>query len=130
MSPLKAQMQEDLKAAMKAHDQHLVITLRSVLAAVKQIEVDSRVEVGDDEVVKVLMQEVKKRRDALKYAEQQKREELIAQNKAELVMLQKYLGQPLSREELEKIIAEAIAGGADNIGKVMGVLNQNYKGKV
>ncbi len=126
---LRDQIQEDLKNGMRAHDQHLVITLRSLLAAVKQIEVDSRSEASEEQVINVLMQEVKKRRDTLKYAEQQQRQDMIEQNNAEIAMLQKYLGEQLSREELERIIDAAISAGADNIGKVMGVLNKEHKGR-
>ncbi len=126
---LRDQIQEDLKNGMRAHDQHLVITLRSLLAAVKQIEVDSRSEASEEQVINVLMQEVKKRRDTLKYAEQQQRQDMIKQNNAEIAMLQKYLGEQLSREELERIIDAAISAGADSIGKVMGVLNKEHKGR-
>ena len=129
MPTLKEQIQEDLKTAMRALDQHTLITLRGLSAAVKQIEVDTRKELDDEQVAKVITQEIKKRRDALPYAEKQQRQDLIEQNQAELAMLQKYLGQPLSQEELGQLIDQAIAAGADNIGKIMGALNKEYKGR-
>ena len=129
MASTKERMQEDLKTAMRAREQHLVTTLRCLLAAIKQIEVDKRIEADETVVASVLLQEQKKRRDALKYAEQQKRDDLIAQNQAEMVVLQKYLGEPLSLEELHKLVHEIVATGADNIGKVMAALNQNHKGR-
>ena len=129
MSAIKTKIEEDIKTAMKAREQHLLLTLRSLMAAVKQVEVDSRKDVEDGDVLAVLQKEVKKRKEALQYAEKEQRDDLIAQNKAEVAMLQKYLGEQISEADLRKIIGELVAGGADAIGKVMGALNKEHKGK-
>ncbi len=129
MASIKEQIQDDLKIAMKARQQPVVTTLRCLLAAVKQVEVDKRIDLGEAEVSAILLQEQKKRRDALKFAQQQNREDLIKQNSEELELMQKYLGQPLTSQELEKLVRQAVAGGADNISKVMAVLNKEYKGR-
>lgn len=128
MSGIKEKIQEDVKAAMKAREQHKVVTLRGVLAVVKQWEIDSRKTATDEDVTTMLQQEIRKRRDTLKFAEQQKRQDLIDQNNEELRVIQTYLGQPLSESELRQTIAAAIEAGADNVGKVMKELNSRHKG--
>ncbi len=129
MSELKAQIQARLKDAMKARDQKTVTTLRGLTAAIKQYEVDSREEADDERVLGIVQKEVKKLRDALGFAEQQNRDDLVAQNKEEIALLQEFLGAQLSEDELKKIIEELIASGANGIGPIMGHLNAKYKGQ-
>ena len=119
MSELKEQIQSRLKEAMKARDQETVTTLRGLSAAVKQYEVDSREEADDGRVLTIVQKEVKKLRDALEFA----------QNQREIDLLQQFLGDQLSEDELKKIIGELISSGSDSIGAVMGQLNKNYKGQ-
>ena len=129
MSAIKAQLQDDIKNAMKARDQLTLTTLRGLSAAIKQVEVDTREELSDEHVLTILQKEVKKRRDTLSFAVQQGRQDIIDQNNAELKLIQKYLGEQLSEEQLKTVIQGLIANGADNIGKIMGGLNKDYKGK-
>jgi uncharacterized protein YqeY len=129
MSEIKAKIQEDIKTAMKARDQERLTTLRQVTSAIKQIEVDTRTELDDAAVLSILQKEVKKRRDALQFAEDAKREDLIGQNKAEIALIQQYMGEQLSEEKLKELISGYIASGADNLGKIMGELNKSHKGK-
>ncbi len=129
MSQIKTKLQEQLKDAMRARAQHTLLTLRSLSAAIKQFEVDSRTEADDERVVAIVQKEIKMRRDALSFAESQNRAELIEQNKAEIALLQGFLGDQLSEDELKSIIQKLVAEGADSIGKIMGALNKDYKGK-
>ncbi|MCB0322047.1 MAG: GatB/YqeY domain-containing protein [Bdellovibrionales bacterium] len=129
MSELKQQIQEEVKAAMKARDQKALTTLRGLSAAVKQVEVDSRVEVTDDQVLGIIQKEIKKRRDAIGFAEQQNRTEMVAENEQEIEVLQRFLGKQLSEAELRELITQLIHEGADSIGKVMGELNKRHKGQ-
>ncbi len=129
MSELKTKIQGDIKTAMKARDQVLLTNLRGLMAAIKQIEVDTRADVDDATVLNVIQKEVKKRRDALKFAEDNNRSDIAEQNKNEIEILQKYLGAPLNEDELRTEIRSLIDNGADSIGKVMGELNKNFKGR-
>lgn len=129
MSELRAQINESLKVAMKAREQKTVTTLRGLSAAIKQLEVDSRKEATDPQIVDIIQKEVKKRRDTIGFAEQQGRDEMVAENNQEIEILQQFLGAQLSEDELKAIIEELIAGGATSIGQVMGGLNKDYKGQ-
>lgn len=128
-SEIKTKIQEDIKVAMKAREQDRLTQLRSLSSAIKQVEIDTRKDLDDAGVVAILQKEIKKRRDAMEFAKTAGREELVAQNQAEIVLIQSYLGEQLGEEELRKLIAGLIAGGASNIGAVMGELNKSYKGK-
>lgn len=126
---LRAKIQEDVKVAMKARDQLRVNTVRGVFSEIRKLEIDTKCELDDEQILAVLQKEVKKRKDALQYAVELKREELIEQNNKELELLHGYLGAPLESEELSKVITEIVAGGADSLGKIMGELNKSYKGR-
>ena len=126
---MKAKIQEDIKAAMKARDQKKLDNLRMVMAAIKQVEVDTRKEVDDGMVLGILQKEIKKRKDALEFAKQAQRSELVEQNEYEIGLIQSYLGEQLSEDKLKELISSLIKAGNDNIGKLMGALNKDYKGK-
>ena len=114
MSEIKAKLQDDIKTAMKARDQEKLTTLRGLSSAIKQVEVDTRKEADEAAIVAIFQKEIKKRRDALQFAEQAKRDDLIEQNKSELALIQSYLGEQLSEEQLRTIISGLISSGADN----------------
>lgn len=128
MSEIKLKLQSDIKDAMKARDQITLTLLRGLMAAIKQFEVDTRTEVDDEKVIAIIQKEIKMRRDALQFAVEQKREELIAQNENEISKLQNYLGAQLSDSELETIIKDLIASGTTSMGAIMGSLNKSHKG--
>lgn len=129
MSEIKTQLMANIKAAMKAGEKETVITLRGLSAAIKQIEVDTRKDLSNDDIAGVFQKELKKLKDALSFAEQQGREELVEKANIEIALVQDYLGKELSDDELKCEIEKLISSGADNIGKVMGGLNQSYKGR-
>ena len=129
MSETKNKINALLKESMKARDQATVTTLRGLTAAIKQFEVDTRTEADEEKVVSIVQKEIKMRRDAIGFAKEQGRDDLLTQNEAEVALLQKFLGEQLSEEQLTNLIKEAIAGGANNLGAIMGLLNKSHKGK-
>lgn len=130
---LKAQIQEDVKQAMRARDRERVGVLRLISAAVKQVEVDSREELDDAGVVGVLDKMAKQRRESLEQYEKAGREDLAAQERYELEVLATYLPEPLDEAALEQLIDEAIAStgasGMQDMGKVMGALKPQVQGR-
>lgn len=125
---MKEQLQEDIKTAMKAREQKKLSVLRGLMSEFKNYEINNKKDLTDELCVSIVQKEVKKRRDAIEFAEKAERPELIAEAKEEIELLQVYLGAQLSEEELRNIISGLIAEGANNIGAVMGKLNQAHKG--
>ncbi|MCC6932279.1 MAG: GatB/YqeY domain-containing protein [Deltaproteobacteria bacterium] len=126
---MKAKIQEDIKTAMKARDQKKLDTLRMIMSEIKRVEVDTRKEVDEAGVITILQKEIKKRKDALDFAKQAQRADLVEQNEYEIALAQSYLGEQFGADELKDLIKEIVAQGNDNIGKIMGALNKDYKGK-
>ena len=126
---LKEKLMEDLKEAMKNHDEVKKNTITMIRAAVKQIEVDKRVELEDNDIIDIISKEAKKRKDALAEFEKAGREDLIAQTNEELAIIKDYLPEELSTEELTKIIEETIAEVGAETMKDMGKVMQAVKTK-
>ena len=130
---LKTRITEDMKAAMRARDAARLSTIRLLLAAIKQREVDGRVEVTDAEVLGILDKMVKQRKDSITQFEAGHRADLANAERAEIGVLQAYMPQPLSAAEVEAMIGEAIAAtgaaGAAGIGKVMAVIKPKLAGR-
>jgi uncharacterized protein YqeY len=126
---LKEKLMEDLKDAMKNKNEVKKNTITMIRAAIKQIEVDKRVELEDNEVIDIISKEAKKRKDALAEFEKAGREDLINQTNEELAIIKEYLPEPLSEEELTQIIVDTIAEvGAESM-KDMGKVMQAVKAK-
>ncbi|HIU47851.1 MAG TPA: GatB/YqeY domain-containing protein [Candidatus Avimonoglobus intestinipullorum] len=130
---LKEQLADDLKAAMKEKNAVRKNTVQMVRAAVLQVEKDKKVTLDDEGVLEVIAKQLKQRRDSLPDYEKSGRDDLIAELKAEMDVLMGYLPAQLSREELERIVAEAVAntGAATmkDIGKVMAAVMPQTKGR-
>lgn len=130
---LKQRIQEDMKAAMKGGDKRRLGVIRLIMAAIKQREVDERIELDDSQILAVLDKMVKQRRDSITQYEQAGRTELAEQEAFEIEVLQEYLPQPLSEDEINALIAEAIAGSEAesmrDMGKVMGILKPKMQGR-
>jgi hypothetical protein len=130
---LKAKITEDMKDAMRAKDAPRLSTIRMLLAAVKQREVDERRELADADVVAVIDRMIKQRRDSIAQFEAGHRADLAAVEKAELEVLAAYMPQPLSDAEIDALIAEAVAStgaaGAAGMGKVMAALKPQLAGR-
>lgn len=121
---LKEQIKNDIKAAMRAKENHKRDTLRNIQAAIKQIEVDQRIEVNDAMVETILMKYAKQREDAIVLFREAGRDDLVAKDEIELALVMSYLPEPMDDEELEgilkNIIADTGATGMKDMGKVMG----------
>lgn len=121
---IKERLSTDLKTAMKENDIFRRDTIRLLNAALKQVEVDKRVLLSDEEVTKILLSAKKQRLDSIAAYENAKRDDLVAKEKGELEIILQYLPKQLSDDELRTKIAEIInslgANGAKDLGKVMG----------
>jgi uncharacterized protein YqeY len=130
---LKEQITEDMKAAMRAKDSERLGTIRLLTAAIKQKEVDERIELDDAAVIAVIDKMVKQRKDSITAFEQGGRADLAAKEAAELVVLQAYLPARLSADEVaaevKAIVAELGAKGPGDMGKVMGAVKAKLAGK-
>ena len=131
--PLKATLTDDMKSAMKARDKDRLKVVRLMLAAIKQIEVDERIELDDARILSVLEKMVKQRRDSVTQFDQGNREDLSAIELAEIAVIETYLPEPLDEAELDSIIDAAISStGAESIrdmGKVMGQVKAKAAGR-
>lgn len=130
---LKEQLLTDMKATMKGGDKPRLLVIRLILAAIKQIEVDERIELDDDRVNAVLDKMAKQRRESISQFEKGNRPDLVEIEQAELVIIQSYLPVALSDEEVSKLISQAIASsGASEMkqmGLVMGILKPQLQGR-
>jgi uncharacterized protein len=133
MTTLKERITEDMKTAMKAKDADKLLTIRSLLAACKQREVDERIVLDDAAVVGILDKLIKQRKDSIVAFEQGGRADLVAKENAELQVLQAYLPQRLSAEQIAAsiaaIVAELGASGPADMGKVMAAAKAKLAGQ-
>jgi len=129
---LKTRITEDMKNAMRAKESARLSTIRLLLAAIKQREVDERIELGDSEVVTVIDKMIKQRRESIAQFEAGKRQDLAAAERAEIDLLQAYLPPRMSEAEIEAAIDAAVAdsgGGMVAMGKVMAALKAQLAGR-
>ncbi|AYQ28972.1 MULTISPECIES: GatB/YqeY domain-containing protein [unclassified Polaromonas] len=133
MSALKDQITEDMKTAMRAKDSERLGTIRLLLAALKQKEVDERVVLDDAAVIAIVDKLIKQRKDSLEAFIKAERKDLADKEAAELVVLQAYLPARLSADEVatavKAIVAELGASGPGDMGKVMGAVKAKLAGK-
>ncbi|MCM5570509.1 GatB/YqeY domain-containing protein [Burkholderiaceae bacterium FT117] len=130
---LKNRIGEDMKAAMRAREADRLSAIRMLLAAIKQKEVDERIELDDGQVVAVVDKLCKQRRDSIDQYEKAGRQDLADRERAEIEVLSAYLpsqaGEAEVAAEIEAAIAAAGAAGPQDMGKVMGVLKQKLAGR-
>ena len=130
---LKAQIIDDMKAAMKGGEKARLGVIRLITAAIKQREVDERIELDDEQVLIVLDKMVKQRRDSIQQYTDAGREDLAVIEQAEVEIIQAYLPAALSEDEIVAIVEAAIAQtGASNMadmGKVMGIVKPQVQGR-
>lgn len=133
ISSLKTQILDDIKAAMKAQDKMRLTTLRLLTAAIKQVEVDKRIELSDADILALLDKMIKQRRESIKQFEQANRQDLIDKETAELDILQTYLPQAMSEAEVSVLIQQAIselnAQSMQDMGKVMAIIKPKVQGR-
>ena len=130
---LKQQLTEDMKAAMKGGDKHSLGVIRLINAAIKQREVDERIELTDADVIAVLDKMVKQRKDSVTQFEAANREDLAAIERDEIVVIERYVPAKMGEAEIQAAItaamAETGAASAADIGKLMGVLKPKLAGQ-
>jgi len=131
--PLKAMIVDDMKAAMRARETARLSTIRLLLAAIKQREVDERIELTDADVLAVIDKMIKQRRDSVTQFEAGNRVDLAAAERAEIAVLEGYLPARLSDAEVDAVIDEAIAAagaaGISAMGKVMAAVKPKVAGR-
>ena len=130
---LKERIQQDVKDAMRAKEKERLATIRLITAAIKQREVDERIELDDEQVLVVLDKMCKQRRESISQFEKAARDDLIAQEVSELDIIQTYLPEPLAEAELSALIQNTISElGATSIrdmGSVMSAIRGQVQGR-
>ena len=133
MSQLKKSITDDMKLAMKAKDKQALKAIRMILGAIKQKEVDERIELDDAQVMAVIQKMVKQRKDSISQFSDAGRTDLVEVEEAELVVINSYMPEQLSDEEVSVAVDEAITNsGADSMkdmGKLMGMLKSQLDGQ-
>ena len=133
MSDLKAQLKDAQKAAMRAKDKERLAVVRSMLAELKRIEVDERIELDDARILAVLDKMLKQRRDSISQFEAADRHDLADQEKYEMGVIQEFLPAQLTEAEIAELIDAAIAAtgaaGMQDMGKLMGQLKPQLQGR-
>ena len=136
---LRDELNQSLKEAMRARDQQALATVRLILAALKDRDIQARSEgqgdgIGDDEILDMLTKMVKQRREAMSLYEKGNRQDLVDKEQNEIEVIQRFLPQQLNEAELEAAVQQAIgeleADSVKDMGRVMGVLKQRYAGRM
>ena len=133
MSNLKLQISDDIKSAMRNREKERLITLRMITAAIKQKEVDERIELDDSHVLASIDKLARQHKDSIQQFEDAGRNDLVEKEKSELLIVQTYLPEQLSDEDVSKIVNTAIktasAESIKDMGKVMGILKPELQGR-
>jgi uncharacterized protein len=130
---LLIQLKDEMKNAMRAKEKLALGVIRMAISAIKQVEIDDKIILDDAGIIGVLTKMVKQRKDSIKMFSEGGRDELAAKEAAEIVVLEKFLPQPLSDTEIADLIAQAITDSAAasmaDMGKVMAILKPQMQGK-
>ena len=130
---LKEKLQDQQKAAMRAKDKIRLGAIRMLMAEIKQREIDNRIELSDEDVIGVITKMVKQRKDSISQFEAADRQDLADKESEELSVLNEFLPQPLTEEEVDSIIAAALvstgAQGMQDMGKVMAAIKSQIQGR-
>jgi len=133
VSGIKTQISNDVKDAMRSKDKDRLAALRLILAAFKQKEVDERIELSDEQSISILNKMAKQHRDSIEQFGQANRDDLIKKEQLELDIIESYLPEKLSEEEVNLLIDEAIsetgANSVKDMGKVIGLLKEKLQGQ-
>jgi uncharacterized protein YqeY len=129
MSALQARLQAELTAARKAQDKPATLLLGMTLSEVKNRSIELRRDLTDDDVIDVVRKAIKKRRESVEVYDKAGRNELAAKERAEVLILERYLPAQVNPEEIRAAVRAAIAAGANNLGAVMGKVVPQFKGR-
>ena len=132
-STLKPELTSDMKSSMKSGDKQRLGVVRLMLSAIKQIEVDERIELDDTRIIAVLDKMAKQRRESIAQFSDAGRDDLVAIEQAEIVIIQQYLPEALSDAEINELVEQSIvstgAATIKDMGKLMGVLKPQLQGR-
>lgn len=128
---IKNDIQETINNALKAGNKTALSALRFIMSQIKYEEIDKQKELTDEEVVSLMQKEIKKRKEAIEMFKKGNRDDLVRDEESQIAVIQKYLPQQLSEEELNKIVGEVIAslGEEKNMGKIIGLVMGKAKGR-
>ena len=129
MPTLQDRLQSDLNSSRKAQDKNATLLLSTILADVKNKRIELQRDLVDDDVIDVLRRGIKRRKESVEMYEKGAREDLASRERAEAEALAKYLPASVSDDDLRAAVKAAIAGGAKNIGAVMGKVMPQFKGR-
>ena len=133
MDLLTDRIKEDMKASMKGGNKARLGVIRLILAAIKQVEVDERIQLDNDRVIRVLDKMLKQRRESIRQFADASRHDLVAIEEAEVLVIQDFLPQSLGEEEIDAMVSDAVVeSGAESVkdmGKVMGLLKAKMQGR-
>mgnify|MGYP001770664091 FL=1 len=133
MAELFKKLQEEMKAAMKSGDKDRLSTIRMLISEIKKVQIDSKKELSDEEIISILQKYVKQRKEAYQQYSQAGREDLANKELKEIEVVQEFLPQPLSEEEISKIVEETIkevgATSVKDMGKVVKAVMEKVKGR-
>ncbi|SNZ06252.1 hypothetical protein SAMN06265182_0614 [Persephonella hydrogeniphila] len=133
MAELLKKLQEDMKTAMKSGDKDRLSVIRMLISEIKKVQIDKKKELSDEEIIDVLQRYAKQRKESIKQYREAGREDLAQKEEFELKVVQEFLPQPLSEEEIEKIVDETIAqlgaSSMKDMGKVMKAVMEKVKGR-
>ncbi len=133
MSGLLKKLQDEMKAAMKSGDKERLSTIRMLISEIKKVQIDKKKELSNEEIIQILQRYAKQRKESIKQYTEAGREDLAQKEERELKIVQEFLPQQLSEEEIEKIVEEAIsetgASSMKDMGKVMKVVMEKVKGR-
>jgi uncharacterized protein len=129
MSALQARLQTELTAARKSQDKPATLLISTTLSEVKNRAIELKRDLTDDDVIDVVRKGIKKRRESIDLYEKGGRQEAADKERAEVGMLEKYLPEQVDPDEIRAAVKAAIAGGASNVGTVMGKVMPQFKGR-
>ncbi|WP_297454476.1 GatB/YqeY domain-containing protein [Persephonella sp.] len=133
MAELLKKLQDEMKAAMKSGQKDRLSVIRMLISEIKKVQIDKKKELSDEEIIEVLQRYAKQRKESIKQYREAGREDLAQKEEFELGVVQEFLPQPLSQEELEKIIDETIAelgaSSMKDMGRVMKAVLEKVKGR-
>ncbi len=132
MSLLK-RLQDEMKSAMKSGDKERLATIRMLISEIKKVQIDTQKELSDEEIIKILQKYAKQRKDSIEQYRKAGREDLAEKEERELKIVQEFLPQPLTEEEIEKLVDEAIqetgASSMKDMGKVIKLVIEKAQGR-
>ncbi|WP_457640065.1 GatB/YqeY domain-containing protein [Persephonella sp.] len=133
MAELLKRLQEEMKTAMKSGEKERLSVIRMLISEIKKVQIDRKKELSDDEIIQVLQKYAKQRKESIKQYKEAGREDLAQKEEFELKVVQEFLPQPLSEEELKAVVEQAIsetgASSMKDMGKVMKVVMEKVKGR-